>query len=503
MATSFINLDHFETPAAYLDVFQRYGGANAQWLDLFGPEGENLIGQPFVLENTAGGKKRPISPASLFGQPQEITLRLGGASHRVRLSAFPLRAPGSEEEGWLLLAQNIQGPKAPPPDENAEHPSPGKSAGDSETDRTLEALRKAELSFRSILEVAPVAIVRTSSIGAILGHNPAFAKLLAAEPGSLQTRLLEEFGHPSDREKIRDFFSGLNGPGQGKRTGTFQFQDGNGKLLQIRLSISRLAGEQEEPDQIAAILEDLTGFSDAREELEKKNEALAQSTNDMEQFLYMASHDLQAPLRTISNFIQLFEQCYSALFDEDGRQFMFFINEGAVRMQTLLTDLLAFSRLNRVKIQIADADIGEVVESCRFNLREPIEKSGAQISCGAMPVVRGDFAQLVTLFQNLLDNAIKFRGANTPEIRISAAQSGSRWTFSVADNGIGLDTPNPEQIFWVFKRLHPVSEYPGSGLGLSICQRIVESHGGTIGVSSTPGEGSVFTFTLPGAEATE
>ncbi len=234
-----------------------------------------------------------------------------------------------------------------------------------------------------------------------------------------------------------------------------------------------------------------------REENKHGHDELARSNRDLEQFAYVASHDLQEPLRMVATYTQLLAERYQGKLDADADKYIHYAVDGALRMQVLVRDLLAFSRVGRQGTEMAKIDCNAVMETVLRNLQTAIHESGAQVICDELPAVTGDGSQLLQLWQNLIANAIKFRGAAPPVIRIAAKKKDRDWMFSVADNGIGIAAEHAEVVFDIFKRLHTRSEYPGSGIGLSICKKIVEHHGGRIWVESEPGHGCTFNFTLP------
>nr|WP_269446163.1 ATP-binding protein [Gloeobacter violaceus] len=224
---------------------------------------------------------------------------------------------------------------------------------------------------------------------------------------------------------------------------------------------------------------------------------LARSNTDLEQFAYVASHDLQEPLRMIGSYLQLLEQRYQDKLDPDAQEFIGYAVDGARWMQTLINDLLAYSRVGIRAAPPGRIDASAVLENALANLKPTIENSGATVSREALPKVIADATQLAQVFQNLVGNALKFHGPEPPQIHIGAAPAAGEWVFSVADNGIGIEAPYRERIFAVFRRLHPRGGYAGTGIGLAICKKIVERHGGRIWVESQPGRGSTFFFTVP------
>lgn len=224
---------------------------------------------------------------------------------------------------------------------------------------------------------------------------------------------------------------------------------------------------------------------------------LARSNRELEQFAYVASHDLQEPLRKIAGFTELFAKRYQGTLDEKGESYMAYIVDGATRMRSLINDLLSYSRVMRSDKALAETKCSEVISRVLRDMELAITESNAEIICGPLPVIQADQIQLGQLFQNLISNAIKYRGPAPPRITINAIQQSNAWLFSVADNGIGIAPEYYQRIFAIFQRLHTRAEYSGTGIGLAVCQRIVERHGGKIWVESTVGTGSTFYFTIP------
>jgi signal transduction histidine kinase len=226
-------------------------------------------------------------------------------------------------------------------------------------------------------------------------------------------------------------------------------------------------------------------------------ENLKRSNAELEEFAYVASHDLQEPLRMVASFTQLLAKRYQGKLDQDADEFIGFAVDGATRMQQLIQDLLAYSRVGTRGKFLVPTDCNVIFDKVRANLFTAIEEHGAQVNSGPLPTVYGDEVQLIQLFQNLIANALKFRGDAPPVIRITAQEDDGAWRFAVKDNGIGIASAHQERIFMIFQRLHPRSEYPGTGIGLAICKKIVERHGGRIWVDSEPGRGATFFFTIP------
>ena len=236
--------------------------------------------------------------------------------------------------------------------------------------------------------------------------------------------------------------------------------------------------------------------------VQQRTSELQRSNQELEQFAYVASHDLQEPLRMISSFMQLMERRYKGRLDDDADQYIGYAVDGARRLQLLIQDLLAFSRVGSHGAPLEPTNCEEVLARVRGNLQVAATESDATITSDPMPVVMGDASQLVQLFQNLLANGLKFRGQEAPKIHVGARQDGNEWMFTVSDNGIGIDKQFFDKIFTIFQRLHGREEYPGTGIGLAVCKKIVERHRGRIWLESEPGKGTQFHFTLPSAPAT-
>jgi signal transduction histidine kinase len=233
------------------------------------------------------------------------------------------------------------------------------------------------------------------------------------------------------------------------------------------------------------------------EDLAKKASELARSNADLEQFAYVASHDLQEPLRMVTAYTQLLAERYRGKLDETADKFIGYASEGAQRMQVLIQDLLAFSRISRNGFTSVSVDCNAVMSEILQTLASAIQESGAVVNCADLPAVWADRTQITQVFQNLVANAIKFRGTASPIVSVQAEKADPHWRFSVHDNGIGIAPEYAENIFVVFQRLHARAEYPGNGIGLAICKKIVEHYGGKIWVESQAGSGSTFKFTLP------
>lgn len=281
-------------------------------------------------------------------------------------------------------------------------------------------------------------------------------------------------------------------------------QDPVDDFLALMISLVMLAGVIAIRPLFLTIKKAAEVLQQDKEDLEikvaQRTEELARSNAELEQFANVASHDLQEPLRMVASFTQLLAKRYQGKLDKDADEFIDYAVDGATRMQQLLNDLLTYARVGTRAKPPAPVDLNEVVVHTETNLIEAIKESGAVVTQGPLPTVAGDEVQLTQLFQNLLANAIKFRTGNPPWIHISARFREGHWVISVQDNGIGIAPEHRERIFAIFQRLHPRHEYPGTGIGLALCKKIVERHGGHIWVESASSQGAGFYFSLPGSE---
>lgn len=263
------------------------------------------------------------------------------------------------------------------------------------------------------------------------------------------------------------------------------------------MNVSGVKGDDGKTTHYVVEFSDITRYKEAQEALRRRTEELARSNQELEQFAYVASHDLQEPLRMVASFTQLLARRYQGKLGEDADEFIHYAVDGATRMQSLINDLLAYSRVGTHAKPFEPTDAKLALERALRNLKLVIGESGAEIMHEPLPTVLADLSQLTQLFQNLIGNAVKFRGGEAPRIQISAVSQEKEWLFEVRDNGIGIAPESAERIFVIFQRLHAKEEYPGTGIGLAVCKKIVERHGGRIWVESEPGSGAAFCFTLP------
>ncbi len=270
----------------------------------------------------------------------------------------------------------------------------------------------------------------------------------------------------------------------------------DGSLVWTNITVSVHRDKLNAPNYFILVAEDISRRKQIEESLQDTLSELERSNSELQQFAYVASHDLQEPLRMVSNYVKLLERRYKKKLDSDADEFIAYAADGAKRMQTLINDLLQYSRVGSRGKPFAPTDCESVLDQVLAILQVAIAGSGAQIIRSPLPTVLADQTQLAQLFQNLIDNALKFKGDETPLIHISASQDRDHWLFSVRDNGIGIDPQYYDRIFVIFQRLHGREEYPGTGIGLAICKKIVERHGGQIWLESNGDRGATFFFTL-------
>ncbi len=268
------------------------------------------------------------------------------------------------------------------------------------------------------------------------------------------------------------------------------------------VNLDDLTGRKDEVGDLARGFEGMAAkIADREEELVEKADELAQSNQELSQFAYVASHDLQEPLRMVASYLGLLSSRYQGKLDQEADEFIGYAVDGAERMKRLINDLLAYSRANNRALNVEPVAAASIVDRVIDTYRAKIEEAGAEVVVDPLPEIRVDETQVERLFANLLDNALKYRANAAPKIRILAKRDGRFWEFTVADNGIGIDPKFQSKVFEIFARLHGRHEYPGTGIGLASCRRVVERHGGKIWIQSTPGGGSEFHFTLPQARS--
>lgn len=364
------------------------------------------------------------------------------------------------------------------------------------------ALLDRDAVLRSFYNGSPLLMGIVELAGNDLLHvsqNAATARLFGTSPDAMDHRLASEMGAPAALR--REWLRHIREAAAIRAPVRFEFRYmADTERRWFSATVSPIDSPHRTRPRFAYVVEDITERRRAERTLEAQAAELARSNQELERFAYVASHDLQEPLRTMAGYAQLLAEKYQGKVDQEADDFIGFIVDASERMRALIRGLLAYSRVSTEHPPRVRLDPEPLVLEVVAHLQAAAEERGATISIGRMPPVIGSAGQLRQLFQNLITNGIKFTSGHAPHIRISAEQVGDEVIFGVADNGIGIDPVDVERIFEIFQRLHGRTEYPGAGIGLAICRRVVEQHAGRIWVESMPGQGATFKFTLPAAD---
>lgn len=458
---------------------------NVQAEKQFGYRRDELVGQPvtniipvgFAERLIAdGGRSAAEALAQQIGAGIELTaLRKDGSEFPIEMMLSPLESP----EGVLVTAaiRNISVRRA------AEN-----------------VLAHMEGRYRGLLEAAPDAMVVVDQAGEIVLLNLQAEKQFGYRRNELLgqkvTNIIPEgFAERLVADGLRSAEEALAQQiGMGIELTALRK---DGSEFPIELMLSPLSGA--DGILVTAAIRDITAQKSAEARLLQNVAELNRSDEELGQFAYIASHDLQEPLRMVASYTRLLSRRYKGQLDAQADEFIDFAEDGANRMQRLIQDLLAYSRIGTRGEERRELESEVALCHALMNLRGAIDESGAVVTYGPLPIISGDETQLIQLFQNLIGNAIKYQGPGVPLIHVAAVSEGGKWVFSVDDNGLGIDDQYFEKIFGMFQRLHRRDEFEGTGIGLAICKKIVERHGGLISVESRPGQGSTFRFDLAAA----
>ena len=456
------------------------------------PEGNYLLVSP-VVEQLAGYKPEEFYADRTFVHrivvPEDVEKMKGGfreaSSGEVsRDVEYRVRRRGG---GTLWVSQNTF-----PVQDSEGHvvAIEGTLRDISDRKRAEEALRESqEARYRLLLESVSDGVYVLDREWRYVMANDAVEQIVHMPKEKLQGRLIDLFPGIEETSLFRTYRQVMETREPSVHSDEYVYEDGGRGWYEAHVYPA--------PEGILVIATDITERKRAEEQREHYAAELERSNRELQQFAYVASHDLQEPLRMVASYLQLLERRYKGQLDTDADEFIGYAVDGASRMQTLLHDLLAYSRVGTHGKAFEPTDCQAILNQTLMNLKVAIEESSAQVTCDDLPTVIVDGTQLGQVFQNLIGNAIKFRRNKRPEVHVGAVQRDGDWTFSVRDNGIGIDSKYAERIFLIFQRLHDREMYSGTGVGLAICKKIMERHGGRIWMESEPGAGSTFYFTLP------
>jgi chemotaxis family two-component system sensor kinase Cph1 len=364
--------------------------------------------------------------------------------------------------------------------------------------RTQEELERSRSRYSYLYDFAPIGYLTCNREGTILEINLTGARQLGYERTMLIGR---PFSVHLQGDEMKAFYSCLKEvfESKSKHSCELRLKRRDGSRLDVHLE--SIASAHDGDIQCLAAIMDISGLKRVEEEMKQLTAELKRSNEDLQQFASAVSHDLQEPLQVIKGFLALLERHSKGKLDEKAQELIRFAVEGSKRMEDIIRDLLEYSRVGTKAREFKPADCSLILNEAISNLKTSIEEERAEVTRDSLPTVMADASQLTRLFQNLISNAIKFHGAEAPRVHVSAERKGDEWLFSVRDNGIGIDMKYADTIFAAFKRLHSDDKFRGTGIGLAVCKKIVEFHGGRIWVESRPGNGSTFYFRIPLREA--
>src|ERR1700730_4772805 len=362
-----------------------------------------------------------------------------------------------------------------------------------------EQRRASELQERlaAIVEFSDDAIVSKDLNGIIRSWNRGAERIFGYKAEEIIGKHISTLAPPETVDEIPGILKRI---ARGERVDHYETKrkTKDGRIVTVSLTVSPVRDASGAVIGASKVARDITERRQQEEALRNANAALTRSNADLQHFAYSASHDLQEPLRMVAAYSELLKRKFGGKLGRRGDEFINDTIQGALRMEQLLKDLRSYAQASTMEQETTeDIDAGEILDRALVSLQAAVKDSGASISRTALPRVRMHEFQLQQLFQNLIGNSIRYRSGDPPRIHIAAERRGKEWLFSIQDNGIGIDPQYKEQIFGLFKRLHSTAEYPGTGMGLAICQRVIERAGGRIWVESEPGQGSTFFFTVP------
>jgi PAS domain S-box-containing protein len=359
------------------------------------------------------------------------------------------------------------------------------------------ALKESEEKFRVIFENAPIGIYLTDTEDRILAVNDALCAVTGYARDEILNRNSAGFTHPDDLAFSSEWLRKIVAEEQAPRSIETRYLGSDGRVIHAEVSASLIRRAHGPLMHVVVALRDITGRKKAELAREKLMKDLTSTNSEIAQFNSLIAHDLQEPLRMVRSYSELLEKNCAGRLNASGEEFLGYVLSGGKLMQKMLEDLLRYSREGAKAGTPQEVDMNRIMDHVLLLLKSSIDDNKAVISCGRLPVVTADRAQMTHLMLNLVGNAVKFKGADVPRVSVSGVAAKDSYVFTVRDNGIGIAPQFFDRVFKMFQRLHSREEYPGTGMGLALCRKIVENHGGRIWVESLPGKGADFSFTIP------
>ncbi len=457
----------FRSLTESLIVFSRDGtirSINPVTLTLLGYEESELLGSSFnnILEEEEQALIPRLAEKGFMRQHEAYYLGKNGQRIPVLLSGSMTRGENDSGAAFVCVARDI-----------------------TERKRAEEGLRQMSKVFMDAAD--PILIEDLD--GNVTELNEETVREYGWSRRELLGRPIETIFPPEGHQQVDDLRARCKAGEEVRNIESLRCNK-DGEIVPVLLTLSLLTNDAGLPMGIATLSKNIS-------ELKKTAEQLARSNEELERYAYVASHDLKEPLRMVASYVQLLASRYQGRLDAEADEFIAFAVDGATRMKRLIDDLLVHARVGVEGELFEPTNCEILVDNAFNNLRGVTQKSGATVTRGPLPTVTGDPSQLAQVFQNLIGNAVRFRSEAPPEVHVKGHRNDTEWLFSVCDNGIGIDPQHAERIFVIFQRLHGRAAYPGTGIGLAVCKKVVEHHGGRIWMESLPGEGSTFYFTLP------
>lgn len=490
---------------AMFDTRMDYLGASMGWCGIVGRRLDQLIGHNhYQVTPDLPERWKEVHSAALSGRPQEededLWVCADGRHRWMHWAVYPWRDDHGAIGGIIIACEDI-------------------------TERKLaeKRLQESEVRFRSAFEQVAVGMAHVSLEGKFIRVNAKFAGIVGYGPDALMHMTFQEITHPDDvREDAARKEQLRRGQGSGYAMEKRYIRP-DGSPIWVNLTVSLVRDAAGEPDYFVSVVENIQARKEAEQALAKErearqrmlarevaertaqvahsNEILMRTNMELKHFAHAAAHDLQTPLRSIAGFAQLLHQSAQSKLTGREADWLDLVIDNTKRLQKLIQELLTYARLDSLARPLEATDLKQVVDEVLASLSIPIGETGAEVVCRNLPTLPVDRTQFAQLVQNLIENAIKYRAERPPRIILDCKRHGEEWIFSVADNGMGIEPRHQQQIFEIFRRLHTYNDIPGTGIGLAICRRVVERHGGSLWVESEPGQGSTFFFTLPNAGA--